>query len=80
MNVDLKQLKYILDSFYIPPTAITGAVRGNVSDWNQPTYYQTNSIIPNGSLTKYSNGETFDAWCADISINSVGTFNKLWWT
>ena len=57
--------EHIKLSFYIPPTtAITGTVRGNVSDWNQPTYYQTNNIIPSGELAKYSNGETFDAWCA----------------
>ena len=60
--------EHIGPSFYIPPTqAITGTVRGNVSDWNQPTYYQTNNIIPAGELAKYSNGETFDAWCAPTS-------------
>ena len=62
--------EHIGPSFYIPPTtAMTGTVRGNVSDWNQPTYYQTNGIIPTGELIKYNNGETFDAWCAPTSAS-----------
>ena len=62
--------EHIGPSFYIPPTIpITGTVRGNVSDWNQPKYYESNNIIPSGELTNYSNGETFDAWCAPTSAS-----------
>jgi len=51
-----------------------GTVRGKVSDWNQPLYYENKGIIPSGEVSNPMNGSyvgftpnSFKAWCAPTS-------------